>query len=78
MQREQNELLAFRSIKKLFLEVKDEGPETIHDILNKIRVHFVENVDKNRPAPCLLQEQKHLLLLKYFKEKKYYDSKLKQ
>jgi hypothetical protein len=48
-QRKQNEQRSFRYIKHLILiEAKDEEPETIHKILEKISVLFIKNVDKNR------------------------------
>jgi hypothetical protein len=43
----QKELRIFRKVKKLVLEVKDEEPEKIHEVLPQIAALFPGNVDKN-------------------------------
>ena len=47
-EKKQNELQAFRNIKRLILsEGKDEEPEAIHRVLEKISEFITGNVDKN-------------------------------
>jgi hypothetical protein len=43
----QNERRIYDYIKKLILFAEDEEPETIHEIVHKIAVIFLKNVDKN-------------------------------
>jgi hypothetical protein len=43
----QKELRLFRKVKKLVLEVENEEPEKIHEILAYIADLFSKNVDKN-------------------------------
>ena len=48
-QKKQYERRVFRYIKHIILfEAKDEEPETIHKIFEKISEIFIKNVDKNR------------------------------